>query len=291
MPTSASDTQPWRGMSREVLESQYRLVNHPDRDPAYARLAAESDAARRSLRWHPVGYGDHPRERIELFEGAAGAPVLAFVHGGYWRGLEMEMFSCVAQPFVAKGFWVANIEYPLAPEASVSEITRSCFRALRKASSEVTQRGGRGSEMVVSGHSAGGHIAAAAMAADRHIRGEAPISLLGSVPISGLFDLEPIRQISLNDTLRMDAEEALRLSPARSVAPAMPPVVAAVGGDETDEFKRQSEDYAARLAAAGNHARTLIVQGRNHFTILDALCDPQSALFAATLALLSADLT
>lgn len=283
MPILASDSLSWRGMTRDQLELQYRLANHPDRTPSYARLAKQSAIIRRTTAWHPIRYGPHPRERIELFVGQPRAPLFAFIHGGYWRGLEMEMFSCVAQPFVERGVWVANIEYPLAPEVTLSSITRSCFRALRESIGQVNQRGGAGSRLVVSGHSAGGHLAAAALAANRHLAGEAPIQLLGSVPISGLFDLEPLRCISLNDTLRMDADEAARLSPARAISSPLPPVIAAVGGDETDEFRRQSIDYAAHLRAAGNRAQSLIVPGCNHFTVLDALCDPKAPLFNAAL--------
>ena len=287
MLTSASEPDLWRGMNRDTLESQYRLANHPDRTPAYARFAAESAATRETLRWHPVSYGPHPRERIELFEGKVGAPVLAFIHGGYWRGLEMEMFSCIARSFVSQGVWVANIEYPLAPEVSMTDIARSCFRALRRSSEEVSQRGGNGDHLVVSGHSAGGHLAAAALAADRHVANEAPLKIAGSVPISGLFDLEPLRRIALNETLNLDAEEAYRLSPSSAVLSQMPPVIAAVGGDETAEFQRQSIDYARQLAATGNRARSLIVPGCNHFTVLDALCEPSAPLFLSTLELLT----
>lgn len=286
MPILVSDALLWRGMTRDQLESQYRLANHPDRTPAYARMAQQSAATRSATAWHPIRYGPHPRERIELYLGQPHAPLFAFIHGGYWRGLEMEMFSYVAQPFVERGIWVANIEYPLAPEVSVSGITRSCFRALRESVLQVTRLGGAGSRLVVSGHSAGGHLAAAALAADRHLAGETPIQLLGSVPISGLFDLEPLRRITLNDTLQMDAEEAHRLSPVRAISSTLAPVIAAVGSDETDEFRRQSIDYAEQLRAAGSQAQALLVPGRNHFTVLDALCDPNAPLFAATLGLL-----
>lgn len=287
MLTSASDPALWRGMDRTTLELQYRLANHPDRSTAYARFAADSAVTRETLRWHRVSYGPHPRERLELFEGKADAPVLAFIHGGYWRGLEMEMFSCIARSFVSRGIWVANIEYPLAPELSMTHIARSCFRALRRSAEEVSQRGGNGDHLVVTGHSAGGHLAAAALGAERHVPSQLPLKIAGAVPISGLFDLEPLRRISLNETLNLDTEEALRLSPYSAVSSQMPPVVAAVGGDETAEFQRQSIDYAKQLAAAGNRAHSLIVPGCNHFTVLDALCNPSASLFLSTLELLT----
>jgi arylformamidase len=288
MLTWASEHRIWRTLTADQLESQYRLVNHPDRTSAYARLAALSASVRQEFKWHAINYGAHARQRIELFEGTPNSPVLAFVHGGYWRGLEMETFSCVARPFVERGVWVANIEYPLAPEASLTEITHSCIHALRRSADKVSQLGGDGSRMVVSGHSAGGHLATAALVADKLLKGEAPLRLCGSVPISGLFDLEPLRHISLNDTLALTQEEALQLSPIRVATAGLAPVLVAVGGDETEEFQRQSRDYAKRIQAAGGEARLLVIPGLNHFTVLNALCDPSAELFRETLALLQA---
>lgn len=290
MPISASDPAAappvWRGYTREGLEAQYRLTYHPDRAPSYERFAERSRTVRANSVWEPIAYGAHPRERIELFHGDRGAPLLVFVHGGYWRALEMETFSFVAEPFVERGVWVANVEYPLAPEVSVTVLTRCVMIAIGEALRAAARGGADPGRVVVSGHSAGGHLAGVALAVERHLVGSGPFALAGAVPISGLFELEPLRLVALNDTLGMDAEEAARLSPMRVVRGDLPPVVAAVGADETDEFRRQSIDYAAAIRAAGGRAEALLVPGKNHFTVLDALADPAAPLFRETLALL-----
>lgn len=286
MPISASEPLVWRHFTRPALEAQYSLSLHPDRARAYARFAQASAAFRDAQAWSEIAYGKHPRERFELFPGRPGGGLFVFIHGGYWRALAKETFSFVAAPFVARGVTVANLEYPLAPEVGMSGIVAAALRGVHAALSAGIVCGADLRRVVVSGHSAGGHLTAAALDPGRYVAGMEGFSLAGVVPISGLFDLAPLAQVALNDTLGMDALEAERLSPIHAARAGLAPVIAAVGADETPEFQRQSADFVAALREAGSEARALKVPGKNHFTVLDALADPASELTQAAFSLL-----
>ena len=273
MPISASEPPVWHGFDHHGLTAQYSLTQHPDRLPAYARYAEQSRAVRERYRWREIAYGPHPRERFEFFPGKADRPVLVFFHGGYWRGLDKENWSFVAAPFVEAGIHVANVEYPLAPEVSMTSIVGSARHALRAIRAEAKRAGANVDHLVAGGHSAGAHLAVMLLAGD--------IPVKAAIPVSGIFDLEPLCHIPLNDTLHMTLDEARALSPLALVRSSLPRVIAAVGGDETDEFRRQSIDYAGALRAAGGSAESMIVPGANHFTVMAAFADPQAGLCLA----------
>ena len=270
------------------LEAQYNLAQHPARAPTYARYAAASEGIRDTLTWREVSYGEHARERFEWYPAGQGAPVLVFIHGGYWRALDKELFSCIARPFVASGIAVANVEYPLAPEYTLTQITASALSALSAVVREGERDGANVARLLVSGHSAGGHLAAIALAANWKDHGLPGWRPLAGMPISGLFELEPLRYVELNNTLSMTPEESRALSPALQPVHFVPATVVAVGAGETHGFRQQSERYATQLRRGGRTTRYLEIPDANHFTVLDALAEPSGVLFAEATRLLQA---
>ncbi|MEO7402758.1 MAG: alpha/beta hydrolase [Burkholderiales bacterium] len=285
-----SNTKIWREYTAAGVNAQYNLAGHPDRDSSYSRYAEQSRAARALLLHSEIAYGDHPRERFEFFPGARhvrNGPVFVFIHGGYWRALEKETWSYIAPAFVARDIAFANIEYPLAPEKTVGEIVSSVRKAIVAVHRVAAAAGVDVSRVVISGHSAGGHLTAMMLRTDWSQHGLANWRPAAGVPISGLFELEPLRHYELNDTLKLTLEAARALSPALLPMSGLPPVLAVVGGAETDEFRRQTIDYAARLTTAGVAARTHLVPAANHFTVMAALGDPTSALFPDVLQLIT----
>jgi arylformamidase len=244
-----------------------------------------------------------------MFPAKAGgrAPVLAFIHGGYWQSLDKSVFSFVAAPFVEAGVTVAMLGYPIAPEAGMDEIVASIRAALLWLGRHAGEHGGDPQRLHLSGHSAGGHLTAYMMAEDWPAEPGLPAPLLkGGLALSGLYDLEPIRLSYLNKPLAMDEEVARRNSPVNRPgapigapplrhaqvsapigAPARQPLILAVGGAETDEFRRQQRDYAAQCRAAGWPVDTIEVPGRNHFSVLESLADPDPRPAGAPLPALS----
>lgn len=243
---------------------------YPERTEVYRRFDEASAAARDRLECRlDLSYGDHPRERLDLFPAGPGAPLVVFVHGGYWQSLDKERFSFVASALAPLGFAVALPAYPLAPEVDVGRIVASVARSLTVAVEALSDPP---PFCIVAGHSAGGHLAA--MLA---LRPPSQIPVAACVPISGIFDLEPLLATSLNAALGLDGPAARALSPIRQ-PPGQCRLVAYVGEDETQDFLRQSRDYAGHWRGQGRQSDCIGLRNRNHYTILEDLLEERSVI-------------
>lgn len=265
----------------EYLEDHY---NNRARVPGHATIVAgwQCDAAAfretqaTAGRHERVSYGTSDRCTLDLFAPAQdrtpGRAVL-FVHGGYWQGLEPSFFSHLAGGLTARGHVVAMAGYDLCPTVPLATIVEE----LRAACAHLLRLGRR---PVVAGHSAGGHLAACMLATDWPAF--APGLPAGLVPaafaISGLFDLVPLTATSINGALGLDAAEAARLSPLDWTPPAGLTLDAVVGGEEGAEYHLQSRGIAAAWGAAGVATRYAVEEGRDHFTVVAPLADPESAM-------------
>ena len=271
----------------EALDAQYTTTRGvDDPDAILARWAADSNAARRDLPVHAgLRFGPHRDERLDLFVAGTAAPVHVFVHGGYWRRFHAEDFSFVARALVEAGVTVAVPNYSLCPAVGIGEIVRQVRAALAWTYTNVTRYGGDPERITVSGHSAGGHLAAMALATAWEADYGLPADLLkAACSISGLFDLAPLRHTWLQPWLQLDGDQVERLSPLRHLPAAGPPLLVTVGTLESDEFQRQSQDYLAAWRERGLPGEWLALPERNHFTALDALTEPAHPLFEAVLA-------
>lgn len=288
----------FRTYDRAALDDQYdnsKAVG-PEADACIAAYATRSAAARGRMRGHvDLAYADHPRARLDLFQpdraaDRADAPILVFIHGGYWRSMDKSRFSYLAADWIANGVAVAVVGYPLAPSATMDDIVTHIRLAVAWLARNGHRFGADGRRLFVAGHSAGGHLAAMMAATDWSAFDPAMPSraVVGGCAVSGIFDLEPIRLCYLNADIRLDPASVLRNSPLRYDAThggftATPPLILAVGGDETDEFRRQQADFAARWRSIGLDVETFELPGRHHFTAVDALGDADDPLFRAVL--------
>jgi arylformamidase len=237
-------------------------------------------------------YGDEASERLDLFlparraDGRA-APVLVYIHGGYWRALDKRDQSFVAAPFAAAGALAVMTNYALCPAVSVEHIVLQLVRALSWVWRHAARYGGDPDRIVVAGHSAGGHLAAMMLACRwREVGADLPPDLVkAALALSGLFELEPLRHAPfLAPDLNLDAATARRLSPAAMPAPCGR-LVALVGGVESAEFKRQNRLIARRWGAqAVPVCETL--PGRHHMSVLRELATPGSRAHGLALDLL-----
>ncbi len=217
-----------------------------------------------------IAYGTAPRQRLDFFHaGEVGAPTVAYIHGGYWQTNDKEPNAFVAEGLLAHGLNVALIEYTLAPAATMTGIVAEIRAAIAWLVAH-TAGLGAGQRLVVAGHSAGGHLTAMASGLP---------GVSAALPISGLFDLEPIRLSYLNALLKMGFEEAGANSPMRLPMPEVP-VTVAVGAAELPELVRQSDEYTVALLTAGRTARQVKVPGATHFTILEEVARPTGVLAA-----------
>ena len=263
--------------------SQEQIDREYNPGPAVADSAARiegwmarSAATRSSLACRlGVKYGPTRDEYLDVFPSGEGSPVHVFIHGGYWRRFTARDHSFVAPPLVAAGLAVVVVNYALCPTVTIDEIVRQVRAAIAWTRHHAADFGGDADRITVSGHSAGGHLTAMALATDWAGTYDLPTDTVkAGLPISGLFDLAPFPYSFLQPALQLDWGQVRRNSPIGLVPESAMPMTAAVGGDESAEFRRQSRSFAD----AWPGGRCVEIPGCNHFTVLEELERPESLL-------------
>jgi arylformamidase len=211
-----------------------------------------------------------------------------FIHGGYWRSLDKSDFSYLAPAFNRRGVTLALPNYGLCPNVGIEDIVKQNLLAIAWLWHYGARYGVNPGRLYVAGHSAGGHLTAMMLAARWNTyMPELPYNLVkGGLAISGVYDIEPLVHAPfVNQDLKLDQALARRLSPATIPPATTAPLYTAVGGDESDEFKRQNALIARtwRYAFAGD----IPMPGRNHLTVVEELANPDSALFRGALAMMN----
>ena len=272
----------------------------PDHGVYFERWADSSQAVRKRVPCQlDIPYGNHAGEMLDVFPagdfathgatGQAGAPVLVFIHGGYWRSLDKADHSFVAPSFTQAGACVVVPNYALCPAVTIPRITLQMVAALAWTWRHIARYGGDPSRITVVGHSAGGHLAAMLMACDwQAYARDLPADLLkNALSISGLYDLEPMRHTPfLKDSLKLTPEQVLKASPALLPAPGRGTLYSVAGADESAEFLRQNV-LIQQAWGAGVVPVCESHLGRNHFSILEALTEPSHRLHQLALQLLA----
>jgi len=270
----------------EWLERMYNnRARVPEHTEYFLRWAADSLRVRDSQACSiDVPYGSGINETLDIFpaEGGTGrAPVLVFIHGGYWRSLDKSDHSFVAPAFNQRRVCVVVPNYALCPGSDeapvgISHIALQMVRALMWTWRNISKYGGDPGRITVAGHSAGGHLAAMLLACQwEHVAGDVPDQMVrNALAISGLFELEPMRLApSFQAALRLTPEEVRRASPALWPAPSAGTLYAVAGGEESEEFIRQNQAIA-KAWGRGVVPVCELAPGLNHFSVLDALANP-----------------
>lgn len=250
------------------LEKEYnnraRVPEHPALIAGWARDAA---AYREIKPPREIRYGPGERHSFDFFDAENGAGAAAmFIHGGYWQALDKRFFSHMARGLNALGISVAVPSYDLCPNVRIGDIVEQ-IRAACAALHEETR-----APLVVTGHSAGGHLAACMLATEAHVA--------SAYAISGLFELGPLIPTSINGALKLDAPEAEALSPLFWPAPEGKTLDAIVGGEESSEYLRQSAAIVRAWGEHGAFTRYEEIESANHFTVIATLAEPQSDMCA-----------
>ena len=269
----------YKGMGRNELDRQYNArATVPDITPFITAYRDRTTAARQTQPCHiGIPYGPSPAERLDIYPAASGpAPVLLYIHGGYWRLLDAADSGFMAPAMRAAGCCTVALNYALAPGVTLADIVRQCRAALAWLHANIAGYGGDPARIHVAGSSAGGHLAAMLIAGGDWPAafGLPPHPVAGATLLSGLYELEPLRLCHVNDWLALDAAAAARNSPA--LLPPPPPglpILLSVAETETAEFKRQTRDQAAFYAAAGCAVRLIPAPpASNHFDLVFQLC-------------------
>lgn len=280
----------WQHYTPTELERQYNArATVPDVQVHLDAYRQASDTERaRCPQVRTLAYGPHPSETLDIFPvpGQRHAPALVFVHGGYWRALGREDSSFMASALRAQGIATVAIEYALAPTVRLEEIVAQCRRSLQWLWAQGAEHGVDPTRMVLAGSSAGAHLAAMMLSETwRHASGLPERAVQGAVLVSGLYDLQPVRQCLPNTWLQLSEAQAEAMSPLCALPAGPTPLCLVVAAQDTDEFKRQSQIYGHAAAAAGCAVQHLEIAGRNHFDVILDWMQPDSALSQATLGL------
>ena len=246
------------------LEREYNnRARVPENPGIMAGWASDSAAYRETKPPRVVRYGDGERHTLDLFEAGDG-PAVMYIHGGYWQALDKSFHSIHARGLNAHEVTVAVPSYDLCPDVRIGNIIEN----IRAAVNTLTRETGR--YVIVSGHSAGGHLAACMLATEAAVP--------AAYAISGVFELAPLIPTTLNGALRLDELEAASLSPMLWPAPEGKVLDAVVGGAESGEFLRQSADMVRAWGEHGVETRYEEIEDANHFTVIAPLADPNSAM-------------
>ena len=268
------------------IEEQYRPWRVPDSginvDEVTGRWAAwGAGYLGRASVLRDLPYGVTAAERLDLFRPIrTNAPVVVFVHGGYWQSLDKDHYAFALEPLVAAGALVASINYALCPAVSLDAMVHQVRTACAWVWRHVQRHGGNPDQMVVVGHSAGGHLAAMMAATDwPAMANDLPLDLIkAAVPVSGVFDLHPLLSSSINLAVGLDSGSAQRNSPVFLEPAHAMPMSIVVGSSETVEFRRQSSEFAEAWRRYGGALSFIETSGHNHFQVVEAMLEPDSAL-------------
>ena len=265
------------------------MTSYPitDHDDAYANAAHIPGAADFPPRWMEqaatfrsalaaagrarldVAYAPGARNRYDLFlPERSPRGLTVFIHGGYWKAFDKSVWSHLAAGPLAHDMAVAMPSYTLCPDARISDIAREIASAIAAVAGEVD------GPLVLSGHSAGGQLAARMVSGEPVLAPALRDRIAGVVPISGVFDLRPIRRTTMNDILKVDAEEAGRESPQMLEPHVAAPVTVWVGLAERPEFIRQSRALAETWKGFSAPVRLVEETGKHHFDVIDGFADP-----------------
>lgn len=288
--TKVIGTQVYGDLTQEALDREYnnraRIPDHEQLLEGYRTAASDRVATTRVER--DIAYGPSPEEILDLYLPAApeNAPVIVFLHGGFWMSRHKEEFAYIAPDFTAAGAILAVVEYALMPTVDLAEVVRQCRAATAWAHAHAADYGGDAARLVVTGNSAGGHLTAMMQATDWQDFCGGPAGLVhAGVALSGIYDLEPIRHTYMQPTLNLSETDVAELSPVHLAPVPGSRGLIAVGGDESPEFLRQSQLLVDDWSGKGADVELMTVAGCNHFSIVKEFATAGTALHRRTLAL------
>lgn len=272
--------------TQEELDEQYDPALTVPNPGFYADLYERESDLLRSETEHElrVPYGPTLAEHLDLYPADDNAPVLFYVHGGYWRARTSREFGFVARGPASRGIATVVPDYALCPGVTIDEIVRQVRAALVWTYGNAGGFGGDPENIHVAGHSAGGHLVAMLLATDWEGEYGLPRDIIkGATAISGLYDLAPFPYTFLQPKLQLTWDQVTRNSPILHLPEGAPPLLVACGGEETDEFKRQSRDYLRAWRAKGLAGEELMLPGKNHYDVIDGFLDAESLLLSRIL--------
>lgn len=278
-----SATPQWTAYSSDEMRRQYVVREVVPGAPGYLERWRVASAAVRARHGDhlEIAFGPSAEERLDVFRPrtpAPGAPVQVLFHGGYWRALHKDEFALAAAPGLESGVLSVVVNYDLCPAVSLTELVEQCRRAVAWTVDHIAAYGGNPMNMFMSGHSAGAHLSAMMLALDWATEIRDRFRIRGICGVSGVYDLAPLPHTPFQIDLRLTNEEVRTLSPVLLPIRLRCPILLTCGTAETQEFIRQTDEYAAHCRAQGIEPTVQYLDGRNHYSAFDALVEPDHLL-------------
>lgn len=279
---------------QEALDRQYEHRHIvPNADEFSTRSRADSKRVRDAAKGRfDVSFGDHEDETLDVYfaDGATEAdsrPIIAFFHGGRWStGSKSSNCEC-AEQINQSGAHFISVNFTLIPNTDIDGIVGQCRDAIAWIYNNAKSFGGDPNRIYVMGKSSGGHLTGMMLTTDwQDTRGLPSNVIKGGLVVSGMYDLEPVRLTFRNDALKLDEASARRNSPIHHIPDQACPIVASVGSIESDEFRRQTRDFAKAWEKAGHPVHYAEMQGRHHFSISEDMANASSPLMTPFLELM-----
>jgi len=269
----------WHQMDQQTLDDSYD--NHkavPQSTAMFSNWIARSKTFRSAhSQYLDIPYGSLEREKLDYYSAGPNTPLVIFIHGGFWQQYSKNDFSFLAESFLKEGISVVMVDYPLAPQASMDQIVTSSANAVQFIGQHISEWGGDPKNVILSGWSAGAHLCVTSMK---------QMKVKAVVPISGIFELEPLIGSFLNKNLQMDLAIAKRNSPILKLPTGKTPIYLFVGSGELSEMRRQSCDFADKLKASKYPVELVDIPGKNHFTMLEQFEFPVGVIHSCILSII-----
>lgn len=271
----------WADLTPEEHEFQYNPQKaFPDFSASRADREPANKAALDMLVHKDIAYGDHPLRKVDVFPANSSqpTPVHVFYHGGYWRAQDKSNFAYIAGMLVAQGITAVIANYELCPDSTLDGVAESALAALEWTHKHIGEFGGDPNAVTISGHSAGGHLVAEALAADWSAMGIDPSFIRGAIAVSGIFDPTPAVKTSVNEQLKLTPDIIERRNVEKRPLRVHCETTLFVGGREPWQWIDQTYRYAHHLHRSGTIAEVHTLPAYGHFDIMTPFMDPQSAI-------------
>ena len=261
----------WHQMDQQTLDDSYNNTKAVPESPAMFNAWIERSKVFRMnhSQYLDIAYGPLEREKIDYYSAGPNTPVVIFIHGGFWQARSKNDFAFLAENYLKEGISVAMVGYPLAPQANMDQIVASSEKAVKFISQHISKWGGNPKNVVLSGWSSGGHLSVTSMNG---------MKVKAVVPISGIFELEPLIGSYLNKNLQMDLAIAQRNSPMLNLPKGTTPIYLFVGGSELSEMRRQSYEFADKFKSSKYPVAFVVIPGKDHYTMLEQFEFPEGAI-------------
>ena len=274
----------FRGYDRDGLDREYDNAKKLPKEVLLVyrkRWKSQNEQARSKLSCDlDIRYQQDGVEKLDVFFPVTkNAPVQIYIHGGYWHSNDKSDCSYIALGFVEQGCVCVIINYTLVPSARIDEQVKQCAEAVRWVKRNIAAFGGDPNNIHVTGHSAGGHLAAMLLAKSALVPDANQLAIRSVSSLSGIYDLEPIRLCFLNEILNLTELDVTQLSPVRH-APASTDsrLLLVTGSLEGDEYAQQIKDLVAAWRPYLHHIETKLADGFDHFTIRGELDDAENPI-------------